>query len=166
MQLRSMMKAPFLVAGCIAIFCSGWCLGQGQKTTHLPGGGDWKALSFADHEFYLAGFVQGYGVGMLHAGSLTIAKLAPEKVSAMTSAEKNDYEESLARARQVAPVLLHSPSSSGLERTVSTFYSDYRNVSICFEDAILFSAASLAGNAAKDQELEVARKKGARIGCR
>jgi hypothetical protein len=45
-------------------------------------------------------------------------------------------------------------------------YSDYRNTPVCLDEAILFSVASLAGNAATDQELQAARKKGAVSSCK
>jgi hypothetical protein len=53
-----------------------------------------------------------------------------------------------------------------LERTLDTFYSDYRNAPVCLDEAILFSIASLAGNAASDQELGDTRNKDAKSGCK
>jgi len=161
------MRTPLAISGCLALLCVGWCFGQAQTATHPPGGGDWKALPPSDRALYLSGFLQGYKLGIVHAGVLAISKLSPEKVSTMTPAEKKEYDESLEWAHKAAPLLLHGgPSRLGLESTVSTFYADYRNMPVCFEDAVLFSAASLAGNAATDQELKAAREKGAESGCR
>jgi hypothetical protein len=100
---------------------------------------------------------------MMQGSSLVTEKGATEKVSAMTPAVKDDYERNLVWAHRVAPTLLGSPV--GLEATVSTFYADYRNMPVCFDEAILFSAASLAGKAATEQELGAARKRGAEHGC-
>jgi hypothetical protein len=149
---------------CLVFFCVGWCFGQGKTATHLPGGSDWKSLSSAERKLYLSGWVLGYRLGTLHAGVLATSNLAPEKVNALTPAQKKDYDESLGWAHRVTPILLHG--ASGLEATVSTFYGDYRNTTVCLDEAILFSAATLAGNAASDQELGAARKQGAASGCK
>lgn len=53
-----------------------------------------------------------------------------------------------------------------LAATVSTFYDDYRNMPVCWDEAVSFSIASLRGNAAADQELAAARKRGAENGCK
>lgn len=161
-----MNRKLFVWAGSLVIFSAGWCFDQRRATSHQPGGGAWKALSPPDHKFYLAGFVQGYGLGIIHAGSLAVEKYAPEKASQMTIAEKRDYEESLGLAHNVIPILLRSVSDSGLEATVNTFYNDYRNVPVCFEQAILLSAASLAGKPATEQELSTARRRGSESGCK
>jgi hypothetical protein len=160
------MRKLIVVAVGLLVFFTGWCFGKGQTATHLPGGGDWKALSSTDRELYVAGFVQGYGQGTLHAGSMAMEKLAPEKVSSMTPAQKNDYNESLGRAHKVAPILLHGVSASGLEVTASTFYADYRNTPVCFDDAIIVSSMALAGSPATEQELGAVRKRGATSGCK
>lgn len=127
----------------------------------MPGGGDWKALSNADREMYLSGFVEGYRMGTLQAGSAAIAKFAPEKVSTMTPAERKDYQEQLEWARKVSAALSGPRSVSSFRSTVTAFYGDYLNINVCMDDAILLSAAALGGKAASDQELAAARKRGA-----
>jgi hypothetical protein len=150
---------------CLILLCVGWCLGKGQMATHFPGGGDWRALSNADRELYLSGFVEGYRQGTLHAGSRAIAKLAPEKISTMTEAEKKDYQESLDWAHKVSPVLLSPVSVTSFQSSVTAFYRDDRNMRVCLDDATLFSAASLGGNVVSEQELISTRKRGAERGC-
>jgi hypothetical protein len=58
-------------------------------------------------------------------------KFAPEKVSTMTVAQKKDYEDSLAWAHKVVPILSQSVSRSSIDDTVGTFYGDYRNSPVC-----------------------------------
>jgi hypothetical protein len=62
--------------------------------------------------------VEGYRQGTLHAGSRAIAKLAPEKISTMTEAEKKDYQESLDWAHKVSPVLLSPVSVTSYQFSV------------------------------------------------
>jgi hypothetical protein len=160
------MRKRIMVASCWGlIFLAGWTFGHEQTATHQPGGRDWKRLSSTDHKLYLSGFVNGYSMGILHASTLTLEKYAPEQVSALTFAQKKDYEDSLAWAHKVVPILSQSVSRSGIDDTVGTFYGDYRNSPVCWGDAILLSAASLSGNPATDQQLNVARKLGAESGC-
>jgi len=52
-----------------------------------------------------------------------------------------------------------------LATTMDTFYGDFRNTPVCWQDALLFSNASLAGNAPTEQELETVRKADAKSGC-
>jgi hypothetical protein len=160
------MRKLIVVTGLLLAFCAGWCFGQGETATPNLGGTAWSALTPTIHKFYLGGYVHGYGLGMMHGASLCISKYVPGTVSSMPPEQKEDYEESVAWVHKVAPVLTRSVSSSGLETTLSTFYADYRNMPVCLEQAILFSAASLSGNAATEKELSTARKAGAERGCK
>jgi hypothetical protein len=153
-----------LFASCLVFFCAGWCFGEINQTG--VNGTTWKTLSPTEHKFYLSGFVQGYALGAAHAGSMALNRFAPEKVLTLPPAEKSDYDKTLAWAPRVMRILQQSIAKSGLETAVSTFYGDYRNMPVCFEDAILFSAASLAGSTPTDKELNAARKQGAEGGCR
>lgn len=160
------MRHLIVALACLLLFSGGWWIGKAQTARHLPGGSDWKALPSTERDLYLTGFVQGYRQGILHGGSMAIEKLAPEKVSSMTPAQKSDYEESLRRARKASHVLMQPVSDSGLDAAMSAFYRDYRNIPVCFDDAILLSAMALAGSSATEQELRAARKTGVEQGCR
>jgi len=161
------MKTAIFLEGCFLLFFAGLLLGQKESAAkHLPGGADWLALTPTDREMYIDGFLMGYKLSSLQTGSLFLAKFAPEKVSSMTAAEKKDYEESSGWAHKVLPYFKGPVSSSTLRDTVTAFYSDYRNLHVCLEDSVLFSAASLRGNAASEQELSAARKQGVENGCR
>ncbi len=97
-------------------------------------------------------------------GALAIATNAPEKVSSMKPAEIEDYEENLRWANRIVP--LQSKPIEEFEGALDTFYSDYRNTSVGWDEAMLLAVASLAGNPATDQELDTTRKRGAKSGCK
>jgi hypothetical protein len=142
------MRKPIVALGCLLLFGGGWWIGKGQTPQHQAGGSDWKNLS---HDYlYLAGFPQGYFRGMVHGGGLAMEHNAPEKMQPMSPAVRAE----LNLAHEVGPFLMEQKlSANELEPTVSAFYNDYRNMPVCIADAVLFSAASLAGNAATEQEL-------------
>jgi hypothetical protein len=155
-----------LLAGAVVliVFCTGWSAGQSQQG---PDGNAWDVIPPAARTFYVKGFSDGYAAGVLHAGVLAGAKNAPETVSAMNTAERKDYEELLAWARRIVPFEVGGPPKSvgELEGVLDTFYRDYRNAPVCMNKAIMFAIASMAGNAAPEQELAAARKSGAEVGC-
>jgi hypothetical protein len=74
-----------------------------NRLTPDLGGGAWNATSPLDRKFYLGGYVQGYGLGMVDAGSLCISKYVPGTVSSMSPEQKIDYRESLELAHKAAP---------------------------------------------------------------
>jgi hypothetical protein len=157
------MKKLIGVTCGLLVFAAGWCFGQGQSAKHLPGGSDWKNLSSEERQLYVAGYLHGYLQALLHGALLSIEHNAPQKMSSLPA---DKYQ--LAMAHKVAPLFLQQdePTAPQLDPTISAFYSDYRNMPVCFDEAILLSAASLAGNAATDQELDAARKRGAEKGCK
>lgn len=136
-----------LIAGlaCLLLFAGGWWIGKGQTATPGLDGSGWKLLSDAQHALYLLGFKQGYVHGHV-----------------------SGFKQGLERGQKLSPVahVFDSSDAARLEPTVSVFYRDSRNISVCWEEAIMLSAASLAGNAPTEQELNAARKAGAEKGCR
>jgi hypothetical protein len=161
---ETQMRRLIAVAS-VVIFGVGWSLGQAQ---HKNDGNGWHILPPAAHTYYVKGFSDGYASALLQTVALTAEKNASEKVSSMKPAEKKDYEETLKWAKRIVPFELQGPPKSvgELQGALDTFYGDYRNEPVCLDEAILFSVASLAGNAATDQELEAARKKGAQNECK
>jgi len=118
------------------------------------------------HTFYVTGFTDGYQEALMEAGALALQKNSPEKASSFPPAERKNYEEFLQWGVRIIPFFDGPPRTVGeLQGALDTFYSDYRNTPVCLDEAILFSAASLAGNAATQQELDAARKKGAESRC-
>jgi hypothetical protein len=53
-----------------------------------------------------------------------------------------------------------------VDNAVSSFYGDYRNVSVCWNQAVQFSIWSLSGDAVTDQEIDAARKSKAESDCK
>jgi hypothetical protein len=159
------VRKLIVVASSLAVFGAGWCFGQAQ---HGNDGNSWHTLPSAVRRFYVAGFSEGYALGVGQTTVLAIAKNAPEKVSSMKPVEMEYYQETLRWAKRIVPFELSEQKKSvkNLENTLDTFYSDYRNTPVCLDEATLFSMASLAGNAAPDQELDAARKKGAESECK
>jgi hypothetical protein len=147
----------------LLVFSAGWCMGGAQADKHFPGGTGWKSLTPTERDLYVAGFLHGYATAIVHAGALADAKESHQNTSSMPADEKSE----LAMAKKVLPLFLREdPTASQLDPTITTLYGDYRNMPVCFDDAILLSAASLAGNAATDQEVDAARKRGAEKGCK
>jgi|ERR1700674_298152 hypothetical protein len=159
------MRRLIVAVGSLAVFGAGWCFGQ---TQHGNDGNSWHTLPPVAHTFYVNGFNDGYVSALLQAGVLSVAKNAPETESSMKPAERKSYEENLRWAKRIVPFELGgTPKTVGeLEGALNTFYSDYRNIPVCLDEAMLFSLSSLAGNAATDQELDAARKKGAESRCK
>jgi hypothetical protein len=157
------MKKLIGVTCGLLFFSAGWCFGGGQTAAHSAGGSDWKALTPAERELYLAGYLHGYIQGFIHGGALAIEHNAPDKMSSAPADEKNQ----LAMGHRVAPYILQKdPSADRVEPTMAALYGDHRNMTVCLDEAILLSAASLGGNAATDQELDAARMRGAEKGCK
>jgi hypothetical protein len=156
------MKKLVGVTRGLLVFSAGWCMGGVQADEHFPGGTGWKSLTPTERDLYVAGFLHGYSTAIVHAGALADAKEKHQDTSSMPADEKSE----LTMAKKVLPLFLRDPTGSQLDPTITTLYGDYRNMPVCFDDAILLSAASLAGNAATDQELDAARKRGAEKGCK
>ena len=53
-----------------------------------------------------------------------------------------------------------------LDNAMSSFYSDYRNAAVCWNQAVQFSIWALNGETPTGQELDVARKRGAESQCK
>jgi hypothetical protein len=52
-----------------------------------------------------------------------------------------------------------------ITNAVTTFYGDYRNVSVCWEAAVTFSVMSVYGNPPSNEELARARQGSPKGGC-
>jgi hypothetical protein len=48
---------------------------------------------------------------------------------------------------------------------ITSFYSDFRNQSVCWPAAFKFAAMALNGDTPTEQELSATRKEGAESGC-
>jgi hypothetical protein len=112
------------------------------------------------------GFNRGHAAGMSDGFEEILgAIMAARPASSWTPEEIKIMKE---KAEQIER---KSAANSGLtmgqlEATVSTFYDDYRNTPVCWDDATRFSTLSLKGNAPTEKELNAVRKKGAESGCK
>ncbi|HZU45293.1 MAG TPA: hypothetical protein VE994_21630 [Terriglobales bacterium] len=163
------MKQMVVLAGCLALFYAGWCYGQGQTAKGLPGGTTWKGVTGSERQMYVVGFMHGYVLGGRDTAAILVAKLEKGELSLpklrpTTPAQKKDMDEGIEEAEKAAPTIGRT-SALILEAAMSTFYNDQRNATVCWDKAAMLSAASLAGNAPTDQELDAARMKGAESGC-
>jgi hypothetical protein len=156
------VKRLIVVACWLSIFGAVWSFGNQQAAKPLPGGITWNATQESEKQSYVVGFRHGYMTGM--QDTLGAAILSDKPKSPLTPAQKKDMEEWAKEARKAGPVIFNQ-SALILAAAMSTFYNEGQNASVCWEKALMLSAASLAGNEPTTQELDTARKKGAQNGC-
>ena len=156
------MRRLIVVVGSLAVFGAGWCFGQ-QSAWNGP---RWKTLSLFERSLYVMGFNRGHAAGMREGfDQFGEVILAARPASSWTPEEKKKVTEKAEQIDQESAA--KSDYTMGqLEATVSTFYHDYRNMAVCWDDAVRFSTLSLKGNAPAEKQLNAARKKGAESGCK
>jgi hypothetical protein len=159
--VEKIMQKRIAVASCCSlIFFAGWAFGQ--RTLDAS---NWTDLGRTDglaRLMYVKGYIQGYADG----------DSAMEKITAVLT--KNTPLDSSTK-KLIAPQALRLADVVGFEKNVtvgnidsavSSFYGDYRNAPVCWNQAVQFSIWALNGNAATDQEVDAARKSGAESGCK
>jgi hypothetical protein len=157
-------KIILLACGCGLLFLSGWMLGQNKGSGN--DGARWRTLTPFEKNLYALGFSRGYGQGATDAGALALAKMLSSQPPTLTSEDKKQGLAAAVTARKRIVMLGSSSTMGQITDTMTIFYSDFRNVPVCWDDAIIFSAASLRGQAPTVQELNAARKTGAESGCK
>ncbi len=117
---------------------------------------------------YSLGFTRGYEQGFLDASSLTLAKsLSGQlKSSDLTAEYKNQILATAELAKKHSPIITGHGTVKELANQVSTFYADPANRHVCWNDAVLFAAATLQGQPPTEQDLGIARKAGLSSGCK
>jgi hypothetical protein len=156
------MRRLIVALGCLLFFGGGWCFGQQSAWN----GTLWKTSNHFDRTLYVAGFNKGHAAGMREGFEEVFEVIvAARPASAWTPQERKIVEE---KAKQIdRQSVTNSDLTMGqLEATVSTFYDDYRNMPVCWDDATRFSTLSLKGNDPTEKELNAARKAGAESGCK
>ena len=156
------MQRKIIVAVCCALtFFAGWAFGQ-----HPLDSSGWSDLGKTDslaRLMYIKGYTEGYTDGntMMVMIAAAQAKNTPSQPSTTQFLAL-----AVLRADDVAGSgTAHGITMQKIETTMSSFYSDYRNAPVCWNQALQFSIWSMNGNAATDQELEAARKSNAESGC-
>ena len=111
----------------------------------------------------MLGFSRGHEQGRIEGMGAAIAKmLEPASLSSLTPEQKTDASQLAVQARDHASIG-KGVSIGQVTATVDTFYSDYRNVAICWNYAVLLSSVSLGGRA-PSEDAHAARKSGAENG--
>jgi hypothetical protein len=112
---------------------------------------------------YVKGYIQGYADGDSAMEKITVVLT---KNIPLDSSTKQLVSPQMRRLSDVVGFGKNQDVTVGkIDNAVSSFYSDYRNAPVCWNQALQFSIWSLNGNAPTDQELDAARKSGAESGC-
>ncbi len=159
-----MMRKGITVAVCCGlVFLGGWAFGQADRGRY--GGARWKPLTTYEKSLYAFGFSRGYEQGFEEAGSVAIVNIQSQRsLPVPTPEQKKKFSELAAQARDHS--FIGRAIVGQLIATVDTFYGDYRNMPVCWNDAVLLSSVSLEGRAPTEESLEAARKRGAESGCK
>lgn len=165
------MKKAVIALGCLTIFASGWAFGSSQGSS-FGKGTDWKVLGRVGKVMYVGGYLSGFiraendMVAVAYgAGTKGGQRFAP------TPSESQEAATVVARIKQEDwPLLTRyagtpTPTTGQIVVTMDTFYSNYRNAPVCWHDALMFSAASLAGRPPTERVLNNARIAGAEKPC-
>ncbi len=152
------MRKPIIV--CLLFFLTSWAFGQ-QKVTR--DGTTWK-VSDATQVGYISGYIQGYKTGTIDTAALIYAK-TPSTMPSLSPEHRKELLDAAAKAKGRLDAFDSKGTLGQLATTMNTFYGDFRNSPVCWQDALLFSNASLVGQAPTEQELETARKTDAENGC-
>lgn len=109
------------------------------------------------------GYIYGYSKGVARALPAGI-RAAIAALPTLTTQQKEDVARN---GKKEADFLLPSARwtvGDGVA-AMDAFYSDYRNIGVCWDDAISFSSDSLGGHTPTDEGLAAAREKAAKKGC-
>jgi len=168
------MKKLIVVGSCLLLFCAGWVFGQNKVL--ILNGTNWKVFPDSQRIMYVYGFQQGYHQGVPDGMGLdsrwTIKLLAKTHCNCTPMPTQLSEAEIVTEMNAEAedkkyPFYGHSETTlNQFVETMSIFYNDYRNTPVCWDKALRFSAASLAGRAPTEEELDAARKADAESGCK
>jgi hypothetical protein len=148
---------------CVLIFCSGWVFGQ--RTLDAS---NWSELGKVDdlaRTMYVKGYVAGYSDGDSAMEKTTVVLM---KDNPMDDAKKKLVAPQVARLSQVSGFGSVNPNITigKITDEMSSFYGDYRNAPVCWNQALQFSVWALNGDTPTEEEMREARKHGAQGGCK
>ena len=159
-----MRKVHTLSVG-FALFCVG--LISGSETEAVRNGTTWKGLELSEKTAYTAGFVDGYVGGFNDGATVTVDKYLSPEPPKLTTEQKQSISDLAPYAITHARIVVRSKATRAqIMDAMATFYGDQQNTPICWNDAFLFSAASLANRAPTEQQLDSAREAGIKSGCK
>lgn len=156
------MRNRILITICCGLtFCAGWVFGQ--RTLDASNWGELGRTDGLGRLMYVKGYIQGYADGDSAMEKITVVLT---KNIPLDSSTKQLVSPQMRRLSDVVGFGKNQDVTVGkIDNAVSSFYSDYRNAPVCWNQALQFSIWSLNGNAPTDQELDAARKSGAESGC-
>jgi hypothetical protein len=158
-----MRKRITVVVCCGLTFVGGWAFGQIRDAGN--NGARWKTLTAFEKNLYALGFSRGYEQGFEEAGATAIVNMQSQRsLPVPTPEQKRKFSELAAQARDHS--FIGRATIGQITATVDTFYGDYRNMPVCWNDAVLLSSVSLEARAPAQESLEAARKSGAESGCK
>jgi hypothetical protein len=144
------------------VFLVGWAFAQGDRGGY--DGARWKPLTTYEKSVYALGFSRGYEQGFEEAAGIAFVNMQSHRsLPVPTPEQKKKFFELAAQARDHA--FVGKATVGQLIATVDTFYGDYRNMPVCWNNAVLLSSVSLEGRAPTEESLQAARKSGAESGC-
>jgi len=158
-----MKKAILIGCFCLVVFCSGWAFGQRSLDAS-----NWSELGKIDNlarTMYVKGYLAGYSDGDSAMEKITVVLTGDYP---MDEAKKKLIAPQAVRLSQVSLLGIVNPDVT-IERvmgTMSSFYGDYRNAPVCWNQALQFAVWSLNGDSPTEQELRAARKRSAENGCK
>lgn len=142
---------------CACIFLGGFVAGQAASTPK-PGyshdGQHWRELTDFQRILYVRGFSLGYQDATTTKEALAGKYLDDAQRVLLTKVDR--YLAGKAEGRHKVGEIVNA---------ITTFYGDYRNVSVCWEPAITFSVMSVYGSPPSNAELAGARQGSASGGC-
>lgn len=159
------MRTTATICFFAALFGAGWSVGTHE---HRNGAG-WTAHSGIERMMYANGYSEGYLHGSAESAVLAMSMLA-QKYKLPRDPDKMLDPKKLERMRseleeQVGSGRNKKINTLEIEKGMDAFYADFRNQSVCWADAFRFSAMSLNGDSAMEEELAKARSAGAESGC-
>jgi len=165
------MKKTIIAFGCLMFFASGWALGQ---TRERQNGLYWKKLGSSDFAqagkaMYIDGFFAGYQHGIADAETAALTgKTGRAKQAPIPEASKRFVQNDAPLLAWMSSQLRHGRfdfSNGQIESEMDSFYGDYRNAPVCWDEALVFSLGALEGNPPSRQQLSFVRKLGAGTPC-
>lgn len=153
-----MQKRITVIVCCGLVFLGGWAFGQRKPLVYDATA--WRTFSRSERATDVLGFLHGYEAGAIDR------MLCKDCVGPQMKAPLREIQADWgARAQNRIDIFIKENAVDPIVDTMSTFYSDYRNVAVCLPYALTFSAESVAGRPPTERELDIARKVAAESGC-
>jgi hypothetical protein len=149
-----MSKHVVAICACIFLggFVGGWAAGNSTGFSH--NGRHWQELTDFQKTLYVRGFSMGYQDAVATKAALVGKSLNDEQRALLTKTD-----------RYLSGKVEGHHNIGEIVGAVTTFYADYRNVSVCWEPAVTFSVMSVYGDPPSNEELARARQGSASGGC-